>query len=156
MKTEKIGAVLYGIWGIAHVVGGLLMMRALMVGGAGSYLGTIATAVDPASLGAPVPAAANSVFAFHAFNLIWIGAFVVGIAPLNWRNSVAGFWLNLAVVGATDIGLVATTLIPGYMALGDGLLGPLLLVGAVTFTIPGLLRRRAHSAGVPATAPVSP
>jgi hypothetical protein len=50
---------------------------------------------------------ASSVFAFHAFNLMWLGLLAGLIAVrLNWYNVLAGYWLNVALVGFTDLGLL--------------------------------------------------
>ena len=141
--AHRIGAGLYVLWGIAHVIGGGFMWYALTTGGPASYLAAVATAVDATELARPVPLAAQSVLAFHAFNLLWLGALVIGIAAvLNWRNSVAGYWINLAIVSATDLGLIATMILPGYMNVSDGLVGPVLWAGAALFTTIGVLRAR--------------
>uniref|UniRef100_UPI00227F3A31 hypothetical protein n=1 Tax=Escherichia coli TaxID=562 RepID=UPI00227F3A31 len=44
---------------------------------------------------------------------------------LNWRNDIRGWWINLAVVSATDIGFIIYILIPGYTPIWPGILGPL-------------------------------
>jgi len=141
--ADKVGAVLYALWGIVHVIGGAFMWYALSEGGPESYLAAVATAVPATELARPMPAAAQSVLAFHAFNLMWLGALVAGIAVvLNWRNSLAGYWINLAIVSATDLGLIVTTILPGYMNVSDGLVGPVLWVGAAVFTTMGMRRGR--------------
>ncbi|MFQ6006858.1 MAG: hypothetical protein ACE5OQ_15310 [Woeseia sp.] len=83
---------------------------------------------------------------FHSYNLIWLGllAFVVAIL-LNWRNSVTGYWVNLAVVGADDFGLVWFLILPGHLAFGDAGLGPVLFVVALVFTSIGVLDRKPAS-----------
>ncbi|NJN83270.1 MAG: hypothetical protein HC802_13950 [Caldilineaceae bacterium] len=53
---------------------------------------------------------------------------------MNWRNSRAGYWINLGVVAAADLGLLLTLLLPGMMAWSDGLWGPLLWLLAAGFT----------------------
>ena len=39
---------------------------------------------------------------------------------------VTGYWFNLVIVGAADIGLIIFLLAPGYMAIADGIPGPAL------------------------------
>jgi len=140
-NAHRLGAAFYVLWGIAHVAGGALMWSALSAGGAPAYLANVATAVPAAELSQAISPAGAAVLAFHAFNLCWLGALVIAIAvTLNWRNSVAGYWINLAVVTTTDVGLIVTTLIPGYMNVSDGLIGPILWLFAAAFTTVGVLR----------------
>ena len=59
-----------------------------------------------------------------AFNILWIGLLVTVVAvTLNRRKSRLGYWLNLGIVGATDLGLLVALLLPGTMAWSDGGLG---------------------------------
>ena len=64
---------------------------------------------------------------------------------LNWKNSRLGYWLNLGVVGAADIGLFVFLIIPGYMALADGFSGPLLWLLAFVFSTIGLWQNRVNT-----------
>jgi len=77
-----------------------------------------------------------------AWNLGWIALFaiIVGIW-LNWRNSPVGYWSNLVVVSLTDIGFILIILVPGYVALVPGLLGPITWILAVIFSTMGFLQR---------------
>jgi len=63
---------------------------------------------------------------------------VVGIF-LNWKNSRLGYWLNLIVVSAGDIGFVVFVLVPGYIPFMPGAIGPILWVLAVIFSTVGLV-----------------
>jgi hypothetical protein len=58
----------------------------------------------------------------------WLG--VTGILVLKDRyfmfECVTGYWFNLVIVGAADIGLIIFLLAPGYMAIADGIPGPAL------------------------------
>src|SRR5882724_7268285 len=78
---------------------------------------------------------------FHAYNLLWFGlfAFVVAVV-LNWKNSLAGYWANLAVVGADDVGLVVFLIVPGHLSFVDAGLGPILFSLALVFSTIGVLR----------------
>ena len=54
----------------------------------------------------------------HAWNLLFLAVFGIVVAViLNWKNSHLGYWLNLIVVSATDIGFIIFVLIPGYIPL---------------------------------------
>ncbi len=84
----------------------------------------------------------HAVFSFHAYNLSWFGLFALTVAvALNWRNSIVGYWVNLIVVGADDVGLLLFLLIPGHLSLLEAGLGPILFVSAFLFSTIGLLTR---------------
>ena len=68
------------------------------------------------------------------------GSFALIVAvTLNWRKSRLGYWLNLGVVSAVDVGFIYAILLPGYIRLGERLPGPALWVLAVIFSTIGLL-----------------
>ncbi|MEZ4708675.1 MAG: hypothetical protein R3A44_15815 [Caldilineaceae bacterium] len=143
MSTYKIGAIFYALWGLLHIVGaGVLMLQAYTVGGA-----TVLAAIGSATPAAAIPQFESellaAVLAYYAWNLVWIGAFVLVVAiRSNWRNDATGYWLNLIVVSAVDLGLVAMLMIPGHMAWSDGGLGVALWLPAILFTTLGQLGRK--------------
>ena len=118
----KTGAVAYMLWGVLHVIfGGMFLYGALAK----------PSLIAEYGFG---DAGANALgfFAQHGFNLLWVGIFatVVG-ATLNWKNSATGFWVNGVVVSLFDIGFIVFVLIPGHIAVADGLMGPVLWIIAL-------------------------
>ena len=76
-----------------------------------------------------------------AWNLLFFALFGIAVGVfLNWKNSRLGYWLNLVVVSAADIGFIAFILIPGHAPLVPGVLGPILWVLAVLFSTVGIIR----------------
>ena len=59
---------------------------------------------------------------------------------LNWNNSRLGYWLNLIVVTAADLGFIFYVLVPGYVPLIPAGLGPLLWVLAIIFSTLGIMK----------------
>jgi hypothetical protein len=136
-RTSRIGAIFYALWGVIHVIGGVVLLQAAF-SGADVFLRAQAggSALDPTTFSsdARTLTIASAVFAFHAFNLMWIGLVVAAVAVrLNWRNSAAGYWVNLALVGFTDLGLVLFIVGPGVMTWADAWIGPALFVPAWLF-----------------------
>jgi hypothetical protein len=61
---------------------------------------------------------------------------------LNWHNNRIGFWLNIIVIGAVDIGYVMLLIVPGYFPTSFvALAGPIVYVIGAMFSTAGLLRR---------------
>lgn len=71
-----------------------------------------------------------------------LAAIVVALG-WNWRNSRAGYWLNLAIVSTADIPFVLFIVLPGHMKGPEALLGPTLwVVGLATSTLAQVAARR--------------
>ena len=142
-RMHRVGAVFYALWALLHVVAGATLVRSALtdVNGHLREIGTAARAAQVPSLGEHT--VVSAIIAFHSFNMAWIGL-LVGLIALrhNWRNSRGGYWLNLALTGSLDVGLVLFLLVPGYMAWGDGWPGPLLFAGGAIFSTLGLRRAR--------------
>jgi hypothetical protein len=138
--AHKIGAVFYVLWGIAHLgVGGALLYRLATEGGTAA-LAQSSSAVPLEELPQNLTGAASALVGQHAWNLVVFGCFALVVAvTLNWRNSRLGYWLNLGVVSAVDVGFIYAFVLPGYIRLADGLPGPALWVLAVIFSTIGLL-----------------
>jgi hypothetical protein len=116
--NAKIGAVLYVLWGLLH------LQAARMVYALGDTL---------------EPGAVQARVFQDAFSLVFFAIFAIVIAiAFNWKNSRQGYWLNLAVISAADIGFIWYVLIPGYAPLVPGGLGPLLWILAVIFSTLGI------------------
>jgi len=110
----KLGAISYLLWGILHIEAARKVYQ----------LGQI---LDPGMV-------QGRIFQ-DAWNLLFFALFgsVVAIT-LNWNNSRLGYWLNLIMVSAADLGFILFVLIPGYLPLMPGAIGPLLWLIALTFS----------------------
>ena len=75
-----------------------------------------------------------------AWSLLFFAILGIVVAiSLNWKNSRLGYWLNLVVVSAGDIGFIVFVLIPGYVPVLPGALGPILWVLAVLFSTAAIM-----------------
>jgi len=121
--AHKVGAALYVVWGLLHLRAAYEVYQ-------------LTSQLSERSM-------VSGRIVQDAWNLGWIALFaiVVGIW-LNWRNSPVGYWSNLVVVSLTDIGFILTILLPGYIALVPGLMGPITWILAVIFSTMGLLQKK--------------
>ncbi len=144
IKSYKIGAVCYVLWGVLHVVVGALLLYVLVSRGSGAALAAFNT---PLAIGNPPPLSVeliNGVIGQHAWNLLWIGLFAAVIgAGMNWKNSKIGYWLNLGVVSAADLGFMGAMVLPGHVSLALGALGPILWILGLIFTTAGYSKKLA-------------
>jgi len=76
----------------------------------------------------------------NALNLACLAMIVIVIAIVyNWENSPLGYWLNLVLASITDIGFIIYVLVPGYLPLRPGILGPALWILATIFSTVGII-----------------
>ena len=142
--AHRIGAVFYVLWGLLHVWAGADLLRADAL----DQLALLST--DPLpnqALPQALQPLVHAALSFHAYNLLWFGLFAVVVAiSLNWRNNRIGYWVNLAVVGADDVGLLLFLILPGHLSFAEAGLGPALFALAAVFSTLGVLQRDARSA----------
>lgn len=79
------------------------------------------------------------------------GAFYVAVFALvavvvavgwNWRNSRAGYWVNLFAVSTADIPFVLFIVLPGHMTGLEALLGPSLWIAGLVMSTLALVTAR--------------
>lgn len=109
----KVGAAIYVLWGIVH----------------------LGAAYSVYMLAKPLDAGMEQGRLYQAaWNLLFFSITAVGVGcALNWRNRKTGFWVNLAAISVADVGFILFVLVPGYMPLWPGLLGPALWVIGTAF-----------------------
>lgn len=136
LKTpHKIGAVFYVLWGILHVVVGIVPVIAFLTAGPRAMLTSLpGMQAVPAAVEEPLRQSAFFI-AEHHFNLAAFGVLAIIVAvTLNWQNRPLGFWTNLVVLGMVDVSFVLGQMVPGYMPLEMGIIGPVLYVLGALFT----------------------
>ena len=115
----KFGAVAYVLWGLLHI------QAARMV-----YI--LGQSLEPGMI-------QGRIFQ-NAWSLLFFALFGIVVAvTLNWKNSRLGYWLNLVVISAADVGFIIFVMVPGYVPLVPGGLGPLLWVVALVFSTLGIM-----------------
>lgn len=123
----KLGAVTYVLWGLLHIQ-------------AARFVYVLGQSLEPGVVQGRIYQ--------DAWNLLFFALFGIAVAVLfNWKNSRLGYWLNLIVVSAGDIGFIITILVPGYIPLVPGGIGPLLWVLALIFSTLGILKASQATTG---------
>jgi hypothetical protein len=120
MIFARIGAVLYILWGVLHIVAAYKVYTLGQTLEQGMVQGRIYQG---------------------AWNLLFFALFGIVVAVLyNWKNSKFGYWLNLIVVSVGDIGFIVAILLPGYLPFFPGSLGPIIWLLALAFSTLGILK----------------
>lgn len=129
VMTQKLGAIMYVIWGVLHLKAAQLTW-------------TLGSSLDAGLVQARVQQG--------AFNLLFFALAAIGIAVLlNWKNDKFGYWANLIMVSVVDIGFIWLVLAPGWIPLFPGVLGPVFWVLAAVFsTVAYRQRAQAERSGL--------
>lgn len=121
----KIAAVLWVIWGLVHVIAGVIIISTPDAAGA---VQAVADAVPKEDLVFSAHPAAGALYNQHGFNLAWIGVTTIVCAVFLWRGESSPNWRTAAWVAALTGGLADV----GYFVFMD-------LGGYVNFMPGGLM-----------------
>jgi hypothetical protein len=127
----RISSILWIIWGLVHILAGVLTMSNVLNGDiAGAIIG-IADAVDPAVLRITYPAAAGAVIGQHGFNLFWVGLLTFVAAFYVWKGKPLAIFTAAIVGGLADVGYFLFLDLGGYVNFIPGTLMTLFSAGAI-------------------------
>lgn len=122
MILARTGSILYVLWAALHIVAAF---KIYMLG----------QSIEPGMVQGRIYQ--------DAWNILFFAFFGMAVAiKYNWHNSKLGYWLNLVVVSAGDIGFIIFVLLPGYLPLVPGALGPLLWLLALAFSTAAIFRKK--------------
>lgn len=140
LKLSRIGAIFYILWGVLHIMLGIMILNI------NSNEGTVAMLAffglkDEIQLTHEAANVMGSLGAQHAANLAIFGIIAIIIAvKLIWNRYPLGFWLNLIMIGLADIAFIIAFFIPGYIRGMAGVMGPALFILGAIFSGLGLLK----------------
>mgnify|MGYP001311148560 CR=1 FL=1 len=103
-KLLKLSAVLWGVWGLVHILAGVLTIKGILTGDISAAVAGIADAVDPVSVKMDYPEAAGALIGQHGFNLFWIGIVTFVSAFYIWRGNKNAIFLAAITGGLADLG----------------------------------------------------
>jgi hypothetical protein len=102
--VASISSIAYVVWGLLHLQAAAAVYR-------------LGASLEPGML--------QGRMTQHAWNLLFASLFAIAVAvTLNWRNTREGYWINTFLVGIVDLGFILFVLIPGYLSVVPGILGP--------------------------------
>lgn len=111
----KISSVLWIIWGLVHILAGVMTMKGVLTGDISSSVAGIADAVDPATLQMDYPQAVGAIIGQHGFNLLWIGIVTFISAFYIWKGNKNAIFLAALTGGLADLGYFLFLDLGGYV-----------------------------------------
>ena len=100
----KVSSVLWIIWGLVHVLAGVMTMKGILTEDISSSISGIADAIDPNILQMDYPKAAGAIIGQHGFNLLWIGVVTFISAFFIWKGAKNAIFLAALTGGLADLG----------------------------------------------------
>lgn len=116
----KISAILWVIWGLVHILAGVMTMKGVITNDISSSIIGIADAADPATLQINYPKAAGAVIGQHGFNLFWIGIVTFISAFFIWKGNRNAIFLAAITGGLADLGYFLFMDLGGYVKFVPG------------------------------------
>ena len=113
IHSHQIGACFYIAWGLVRIASGLMLLGVLSI-----YDGVTALNLMGSALGTGMQATEShllidALVGMEAWYGIGLGAVVILVAALmNWRNSNAGYWVNMGVAGTADLVMLFHLVLP--------------------------------------------
>lgn len=107
MKTSillKASSLLWIIWGIVHIIAGVMTMKGVLTNDISSSVSGIADAVEPSLVQMDYSEASGAIIGQHGFNLFWIGIVTFISAFFVWKGNRNAIFLAAITGGLADLG----------------------------------------------------
>lgn len=127
----KIAAIFWIIWGLVHILAGVMTMKGILSDDISASVAGIADAVDPTSLQMDYPEAAGAIIGQHGFNLFWIGIVTFIAAFYVWKGNKNAIFLAAITGGLADLGYFLFIDLGGYVNFIPGTLMTLISGSAI-------------------------
>lgn len=111
----KISAVLWIIWGLVHILAGVITMKGILTGDISASVAGIADAIQPSLLQMEYSEASGAIIGQHGFNLFWIGIVTFISAFYVWKGNKNAIFLAAICGGLADLGYFLFMDLGGYV-----------------------------------------
>ena len=118
MKTSillKTSSILWIIWGIVHIIAGVMTMKGILTNDIASSVAGIADAVEPSFVQMDYSEASGAIIGQHGFNLFWIGIVTFISAFFVWKGNRNAIFLAAITGGLADLGYFLFMDLGGFM-----------------------------------------
>ncbi len=134
----KAASILWVIWGLVHILAGVIVISADASGG----FQAIADAIPADALEADYHPAVGGILNQHGWNLLWGGTATLIGAIFIWRQNLTAIWVTGMIGGLLDIGYFLFVDIPGYVLFFPGTVMTLVSGSAIVLSFWSWLSNR--------------
>lgn len=142
----RISTVLWVIWGLVHMLAGILIIPV----DAGAGFAAIADDVPTEALEADYHPAVGAILNQHAWNLMWGGAATIVGGLFIWRSNTTAIWVTAMIGGLLDLGYFMFLDLGGYVKFIPGSLMTYVSGSAIILSFFAWRQMRAQSSEKPA------
>ena len=116
----KVSTILWIIWGLVHVLAGIMTMKGILTDDISASIIGIADGIDPSTLQMDYPKAVGAIIGQHGFNLFWIGIVTFISAFYIWKGNTNAIFLAAITGGLADLGYFLFMDLGGYVKFFPG------------------------------------
>jgi len=138
----KTSAALWVIWGLVHILAGVMTMKGVLTNEISASIIGIADGVNPESLTMDYPKAAGAVIGQHGFNLFWIGIVTFLSAFFIWKGNKEAIFLAAICGGLADLGYFMFLDLGGFVNFVPGTIMTLISSLAIILSLYGYFKNR--------------
>ncbi|MGB0777934.1 MAG: hypothetical protein ACPGR7_07905 [Flavobacteriaceae bacterium] len=138
----KISAVLWIIWGVVHVLAGVLTMKGVLTDDISASIVGIADGTNPEVLIMEYHPAAGAIIGQHGFNLFWIGLVTFFSAFYIWKGSKNAILLAALVGGLADLGYFLFMDLGGHVNFVPGTVMTLVSLSAIVLSFYAMFKTK--------------
>lgn len=138
----KVSAILWVVWGLVHVLAGVMTMKGILAGDISASVSGIADAVDPSTVQMNYPDASGAIIGQHGFNLFWIGIVTFISAFFVWNGNRNAIFLAALTGGLADLGYFIFMDLGGFVNFVPGTLMTIVSASAIIFSFYGYYSNR--------------
>lgn len=131
----KVSGVLWIIWGLVHILAGVMTMKFVLSDDISASVAGIADAVDPAQIQMDYPDAAGAIIGQHGFNLFWIGIVTLIAGFYVWKGNKNAIFLAALTGGLADLGYFLFMDLGGYVNFVPGTVMTLVSGSAIVLSL---------------------
>jgi hypothetical protein len=138
----KTSAVLWIVWGLVHILAGVLTMKGILTNDISSSVAGIADAIDPANVHMNYPEAAGALIGQHGFNLFWIGIVTFVSAFYIWRGNKNAVFLAAITGGLADLGYFLFMDLGGFVNFVPGTVMTIFSLAAIILSMTAYFKNK--------------
>lgn len=112
----KISAVLWVVWGVVHLLAGIISISQLNSGNTAEMVHAITPVVDLETIQIEYPQSVSAILWQHAWNLAWAGLVTLIGALFIWQQNVTAIFVTAMIGGLFDMGYFLAIDLPGLAA----------------------------------------
>ncbi|HAS46024.1 MAG TPA: hypothetical protein DCS93_36415 [Microscillaceae bacterium] len=127
----KIAAILWIVWGLVHILAGVMTTQFILNGDIAGAVAGIADKIPAETLKANYPKASGAIIGQHGFNLLWIGLTTFISAFFVWKGNKHAIFLAAITGGLADVGYFLFMDLGGYVNFMPGTLMTLVSASAI-------------------------